>query len=142
MIFYSGGVGFYVALDSVVEVQVGIGVALDMSRRDADCSIVAALRFRGTWLPAVDPTGRFELIPEVEIEKRTALVLKGEEGNWAVLVDRVGSIVSGKDLVSCAVPEPLRRPALDCYSELALLDGRPCVGFDLERFYGSVPASA
>lgn len=142
LLFNLGTVGFYIGLDSVVEVMTGISSRLDASRSDIGRSIVSALSFRETWIPCVDPTLKFDLAAVETMADRIAVVLKGEEGNWAILVDRVGEVVERGNLVPCEIPELLKLSALGSYSEVALCEGRPYVGFDLERFYGSCSVSA
>lgn len=142
LLFNLGPVGFYIGLDSVVEVITGIASRLDASRSDIGRSIISALSFRDTWIPCVDPTLKLDLAAVESMADRVAIVLKGGEGNWAILVDRVGEVVERRSLLLCEIPALLKLSALDRYAEVALLEDRPYVGFDLERFYGACPVSA
>lgn len=140
LIFRLGGIVFYLDLNYVVEIVDPVGHRLDASRSDIGRSIVAAFHFRRTWIPGVDPALRFGLSSSVRINDRVAIVLKGPEGNWAILVDQVEE-VSAEELIPCEIPFLLKVSALDSYSELTLLNNEPCVGFDIERFHDTVPES-
>lgn len=138
LIFRLGEIGFYLDLNYVVEIVDQVGRRLDASRSDIGRSIVAAFRFRRTWIPGVDPALKFGLSSSVRIRDRVAIVLKGPEGNWAIFVDQVEEL-SAEELIPCEIPFLLKVSALDSYSELMLLNNEPYVGFDIERFYDTVP---
>ncbi|MCW8859500.1 MAG: chemotaxis protein CheW [Deltaproteobacteria bacterium] len=137
LIFRLGGIGFLLDLDHVVEVVEQIAEILDPSRSDIGRGIVSALKFRKTWIPVVDPALKLGLISSVKIKEKTALVLQGIEGNWAILVDQVVELSSGEHLRLCDTPFLLKVSAMGCYSELLLLNNEPLVVFEPERHYGS-----
>jgi chemotaxis signal transduction protein len=142
LIFRLGGIGFFLDLNFVVEIVDQVGSRLDATRSDIGRSIVAAFLFRKTWIPGVDPVLKFGLSSSVRIKDRVAIVLKGPEGNWAIFVDQVEELSAAEELIPCEIPFLLKVSALDSYSELMLLNNEPYVGFDIERFYDTVPESA
>lgn len=138
LIFRLGPVGFTINLSSVVEIREQIVALLDSTYRDLDAGIVGALDFRSTWVPAVDPAIRFSLVSELPLSARTALILNGPEGNWALLVDRAEEIISASKFQPCVMPPILRVAVSNYYSQLELYENEPLVVFEPERFYGSV----
>lgn len=139
LIFRLGGIGFFLDLSFVVEGVEQIGGRLDAARSDIGRSIVSAFYFRQTWIPAVDPALKFGLSSSVKIKDRVAIVLRGPEGNWAILVDKIEDLSTTDEMIPCEIPFLLKISALNCYSELMLLHNEPYVGFDINRFYDTVP---
>lgn len=142
LIFRLGEIRFFLDLGFVVEVVDSIEKRLDAGRSDIAKAIVSAFCFRQTWIPAVDPGLRFGLTSTVKIKDRIAVVLKGPEGNWAILVDQIEELSVADQLIYCEVPFLLKISALGRYSTLMLHNDQPCVGFDIEQFYDTVPESA
>lgn len=136
LIFHLAGNGFVIDLQHVVEVFENLADLLDVGRSDLKSGIVAALNFRHTWIPAVDPTLELALVSSVLPEQRAALILRGSEGNWAILVDRVGSLVTIERPTFAVLPMLLRVSAAKAYQQVLLADEVPFVVFEPERFYG------
>ena len=137
LIFLLGEISFLLELNSVIEVVEHVENDLDPSRSDVSRGIVTALYFRQTWIPVVDPALKLGLVSVSKLKDRIAIVLKGAEGNWAVLVDRVMDVTTEINLIPCEIPFLLKVSALDCYSEMMLLEGVPQIVFEPERYYGS-----
>lgn len=139
--FRLGGIGFLLDLSYVVEVIEQISEILDPNRSDIGHGIVSALEFRHTWIPVVDPALKLGLTSSHKIKEKTAIVLGGTEGNWAIVVDRVNELLGEDVMTPCAIPFLLKISAMGCYSQLMLLDGEPFVVFEPEQHYGFVVAS-
>ncbi len=137
LIFRLGGVGFLLKLVDVVEVVTQITDALDPGRSVIGQGIVSALRFRQTWIPAVDPALRLDILSAVELQDKVAVILRGSEGNWALLVDRVEELSSIDKFQPCEIPFLLKVAAMGFYSQIHLLDDEPMIVFEPERYYGS-----
>jgi len=137
LVFRLGGIGFILDLSSVVEVQGSVTAQLDASRSDISQGIVAAMAFRGTWLPVVDPAAKLGIPATVRMKDQVAVVLSSLEGNWAILVDAVDELSAEDSFVSCEIPFLLKASACSGYSQLKLRNAEPFVVFDPELFYGS-----
>ncbi|MCK5825792.1 MAG: chemotaxis protein CheW [Desulfuromusa sp.] len=139
LIFRLGEIGFLLDLAEVVEV-VDQGVdALDPGRSDIGRGIVSALLFRQTWIPVVDPALKLDIFSTMKLKEKTVVVLRGTEGNWALLVDRVSKLSAAEKFQPCEIPFLLKIVALGFYSQIQLLDNEPIIVFEPERYYGSVP---
>jgi chemotaxis signal transduction protein len=136
LIFVLAGVRFVLDLDHVVEVLEQLAGRLDVQRSDLRQGIVAALEFRHTAIPVIDPTLSLGLVSDIGLSQRSALVLWGSEGNWAILADRVEGLVPSTLLSRAHVPALLR--AAPGYADIqVLLEGdAPLMVFEPERFYG------
>ncbi len=137
LVFRLGGIGFILDLRSVVEVQGSESAQLDASRGDIDQGIVAAMVFRGAWLPVVDPAAKLGISAAVRMKDQVAVVLSGPEGSWAILVDAVDELSAEDSFVSCEIPFLLKASTSSGYSQLKLRNAEPFVVFDPELFYGS-----
>lgn len=142
LIFRLGGVGFVLRLDHVVEIIESVAGRLDSARSDISRAIVCALHFRNTWIPVVDPALKLGLHPSQPLSQRTALVLEGSEGSWAILVDRTVSMVPSEKLQPCKIPLLLKVQAVGCYSQVKLLNNEPLVVFHAANFYGTPVVAA
>ena len=142
LIFRLGGVGFLLKLEHLIEIVEPVALRIDPARSDISRAIVCALHFRGTWIAAVDPTLKMNLQPSRPLRQRTALVLEGNEGRWAILVDRTVSLVATEKLQPCEITQLLKVQAVGCYAQVKLLDNEPLVEFEAANFYGttSIPA--
>lgn len=137
LVFRLGGIGFILDLRSVVEVRGAVSVQLDVSRSDINQGIVAAMAFRGAWLPVVDPATKLGIPALVRMKDRVAVVLNSLEGSWAILVDAVDELSAEDSFASCDIPFLLKASACSGYSQLKLRNAEPFVVFDPELFYGS-----
>ena len=140
LIFRLGKTGFLLELGEVVEVVEHIAGALDSSRSDIGRGIVSALQFRQTWIPVVDPALKLDICSEVKLQDKIAVILRGSEGNWALLVDRVDELSATENFQTCEIPFLLRVAAMSFYSQIKLLDNEPMIVFEPERYYGSTAA--
>lgn len=138
LIFRLGETGFLLDLQLLVEVCDQLEGRFDSGYAVTAQGIVGALSFRQTQVPLVDPKLYFNMSTELSLTEKRALVLKGEEGNWALLVDRVDEILPVEKLIPCAIPLLLKNSVAGCYSRLSLVSGEPMVHFDPEQFNGSV----
>lgn len=136
LIFELAEISFALDLEHVVEVLENLDGLLDMNRSDLRHGIVAALDFRHTWIPAVDPTLQLALVSQFGLQDRVALVLRSSEGNWAILVDQVAQLMALEKLCPAEVPVLLKvNPGRSCH-QVMLADRVPIVVFEPERFYG------
>lgn len=136
LIFVLADIRFVLDLDHVVEVLEQLSGRLDVQRSDLRQGIVAALEFRHTAIPVIDPTLSLGLVSAIGLNQRTALVLRGSEGNWAILVDRVEGLAPGTLFSRAHVPALLRAaPGCDDIQVL-LVEDAPLMVFEPERFYG------
>ncbi|MBN1957991.1 MAG: chemotaxis protein CheW [Desulfuromonadales bacterium] len=142
LIFQLGRIGFLLDLTHVVEVVDPVQGLFDPGRSDIAQGIVAALRFRQTWIPAVDPALKLGLSAQKKIVARAAIVLHGHEGNWAVLADSVTELSFADQLIPCDIPFLLKVSAMGYYSQVFLLNNEPWVVFDPEDYYGASAQSA
>ena len=136
LIFRLGGVGFVLSLGSVVEVIDQIVERLDFERSDSDHGIVAALHFRHTLIPVVDPTLRLGIVSPVLHADRKIIVLQGTEGNWALLADSIDELAVVQDLKDCLLPSWLSHKVKGLYSQVKLSGSEPLIVFEAEHFYG------
>ncbi len=136
LIFTLAGIRFVLDLDHVVEVLEHLAGRLDMQRSDLRQGIVAALAFRQTTIPVVDPTLPFGLVSDIGLSQRSALVLRGSEGNWAILVDRVEGLVPTAVFSRARVPMLLRATPGFADVQVLLVEDAPLMVFEPERFYG------
>jgi len=136
LIFRLGETGFLLDLEQVVEICEQLTENFNPSRTDMGQGIVGSLLFRQTQVPVVDPALHLRTHSQLAINQKSALVLKGPEGNWALLVDRVEGITPADKLQKCNIP-PLLKSSIDgYYSKVSLLLNEPIVHFDSERYYG------
>ena len=104
LIFYLGETGFLLDLGWVVEVCEQFTASFDGGLADLPRGIVGALGFRMSQIPVVDPALGLGIQSSVVLAEKVALVLRGEEGDWALLVDRIGEIVPAAKFSSCEIP--------------------------------------
>ena len=142
LIFRLGGIGFLLDLTEVVEVLDQITDALDPGRSDIGQGIVSALRFRQTWIPVVDPALKLDIFSTVKLRDKTVVVLRGHEGNWALLVDQVDRLSTAENFQPCEMPFLLKVATMGFYSQIQLLHSEPMIVFEPEHYYGSVSKSA
>ncbi len=142
LIFVLAGIRFVLDLDHVVEVLEQLSERLDVQRSDLRQGIVAALEFRHTAIPVIDPTLLLGLVSDISLARRSALVLHGSEGNWAILVDRVEGLAASALFNRAHVPA-LLRAAPGCGDiQVLLVENAPLMVFEPERFYGINRAQA
>jgi len=142
LIFRLGETGFLLDLERVVEICEQLTEHFNPGQTDLGQGIIGALTFRQTKVPVVDPALHLKTHSERAINEKSALILKGVEGNWALLVDRVEEIVSVDRLRTCEIP-PLLKIAVDgYYSRISLLAGEPLIHFEPEPYYGSPPVAS
>jgi chemotaxis signal transduction protein len=137
LIFRLGGIGFLLELTDVVEVVDQIAKVLDPGRSDISQGIISALQFRQTWIPAVDPALILDISSTVKLQEKKAVILRGSEGNWALLVDRIDELSVAENLKPCELPFLLKVSAMGFYSQIKLLNQEPMIVFEPERYYGS-----
>lgn len=137
LVFRLGEIGFSLDLAFVVEICQPIDDLFDASYVDATNWIVGALDFRNTRVPAVDPALALELVGCKALADRTALILTGPEGNWALLVDRVEAISPQDKFQPVESPPLLRSPANRLYAQLELFHSEPLVCLNPENFYAA-----
>jgi len=135
--FRLGDAGFLLGIQNLVEVLGSVSGLLDFSKNDLQNSIVAALDFRRTLIPAVDPARGFGIDSRVKLQDKIALVLGGSEGNWAILVDQVEELTGDEKLLPCAFPDLLRPAVEGVYTQVRLINDEPYVVFEPENFYGA-----
>jgi hypothetical protein len=136
LIFTLAGIRFVLDLDHVVEVLEQLSGRLDARRSDLRQSIVGALDFRHTAIPLIDPTLMLGLVSSVDLSLRNALVLRGSEGNWAILVDRVEGLVPADIFCRAIIPALLQVEPGFAGAEVMLAENVPLMVFEPERFYG------
>jgi len=136
LVFTLAGIRFVIDLDHVVEVLEQLSGRLDSQRSDLRHGIVAALTFRHTAIPLIDPTLMLGLVSAIPFAERSALVLRSSEGNWALLVDRVEGLAAAESFNKAAIPPLLKASADFANIEVMLAEGVPFVIFEPERFYG------
>ncbi len=137
LIFRLSGVAFSLDLSFIVEICEPATALLDTSCADTDAGIVGSLSFRNTKVPAIDPALVFDLPASIPYSAKTALLLNSSEGNWALLVDRVGEISQADKFKPLVIPPLLRGTIGGSYSQVELFDREPVVCFEPERFYGA-----
>ncbi len=142
LIFRLGGIGFLLDLIEVVEALDQIGETLDPARSDIGQGIVSALRFRQTWIPVVDPALKLDISSTVKLRDKTVVVLRGAEGNWALLVDQIDGLFTAENFQPCEIPFLLKVATMGFYSQIQLLHNEPMIVFEPEHYYGSVSISA
>ncbi len=136
LVFSLAEIRFVLDLDHVVEVLEQLEPRLDPSRSDLRQGIVAALDFRHTAIPAVDPTLKLGLVSATRYAEKVALVLRGSEGNWAVLIDQIEGLVPAAAMVRATLPALFKVTPEYSETQVMLADGVPLVVFEPERFYG------
>lgn len=139
LIFRLGKTGFLLDLDWVVEICEQFAGQFDASRTDLDQGIVGSFYFRQTNIPVVDPCLHLNSQSELAITEKTALILRGGEGNWTLLVDRVEEILPATMFQSCEIPPLLKKSITGYYSEISLLMNEPMINFEPEQYYGAAP---
>lgn len=137
LIFRLGETGFLLDLDRVVEIYEHLTEYFNSSQTDMGQGIVGSLHFRQTQIPVVDPALLLKTHSQLAITKKSALILGGAEGNWALLVDRVEGIAPADRFQVCGIPPLLKGSTGGCYSQISLLMDEPMIHFEPERFYGS-----
>jgi len=142
LVFRLGGVGFLLDLDNLVEICEQLADDFNPTHSDLEQGIVGSLQFRRTQVPVVDPALILGLKSELRFSEKRALILKGAEGNWALLVDGVEGISSADKFVSCEIPQLLKKSVARCYTRVSLLAGEPMVHFETGCFYGQRPVCA
>lgn len=137
LIFQLGDLVFFLDLGSIVEVVERVSECLDPGRSDLGQGIVSALEFRQTWIPVIDPALRLNILALEKIPDRSAIIVQGSEGNWALLVDRVVELVTRAACTPCPIPDLLKVSSMGYYSELLLYGNKPVVVFEPELYYGA-----
>jgi chemotaxis signal transduction protein len=141
LVFRLGETGFLLDLDRVVEICEQLTEHFNPSQTDMGQGIVGSLHFRQTLIPVVDPALHLKTHSQLAITKKSALILKGTEGNWALLVDRVEEIVPKDKLQTCEIPLLLKSSIAGYYSQVCLLLDEPLICFEPEQYYGSTPVA-
>ena len=136
LIFRLGGIGFLLDIARLVEICEQLADNFNPTYSDLEQGIVGALQFRRTQVPVVDPALLLGVKSELRFSEKRALILKGAEGNWALLVDRVEEISSADRFVSCELPLLLKKSVSRGYTQVSLLAGEPMVHFEADYFYG------
>lgn len=136
LIFDLSDIRFVLDLDHVVEVLEQLTGRLDTQRRDLRQGIVAALEFRHTTIPVIDPTHQLGLVSDIDFSQRTAVVLRGSEGNWAILVDRVEGLAPLTRFSRAHVPALLQATPGFADVQVLLAEDAPLMVFEPEYFYG------
>ncbi len=136
LVFGIGQVCFLLDFSWVVEVLGPVGELLDFNHSDLSNNIVAAIEFRKTLIPVLDPAVILGVGAFKKIREKSVLIVRGSEGNWALAVDSVDELTDHETLLPCTVPDLLKPFIRGFYSDLRLIDGRPYVLFDPENFYG------
>lgn len=136
LIFVLAGIRFVLDLDHVVEVLEQQSGRLDVQRSDLRQGIVAALEFRHTAIPVIDPTLSLGLVSDIGMSQRSILVLRGSEGNWAILADRIEGLAPGTLFSRAHVPALLRAAPGWADIQVLLLEDAPLMVFEPERYYG------
>ncbi|NOY14169.1 MAG: chemotaxis protein CheW [Deltaproteobacteria bacterium] len=139
LIFRLGETGFFLDLAWVVEICEQFAECFDSGRTDLERRIVGALFFRQTYIPVIDPALHLNIQSQLAATDKTALILRGGEGNWALLVDRVVEISPVARLRPCELPSLLKKTVGSYYSQVSLLKNEPMIGFEPEQYYGSTP---
>lgn len=137
LVFRLGSIGFVLELTDVVEVVDQIAKDIDPGRSDISQGIISALHFRHAWIPAVDPALILDVSSTIKLQNKVAVVLRGFEGNWALLVDRADELYAAEKFTSCEVPFLLKASATGFYSQIKLLNQEPVIVFEPEHYYGS-----
>ncbi len=136
LIFTLAETRFVLDLDHVVEVLEQLSGRLDFHRSDPQHGIIAALEFRHTIIPLIDPAGMLGLVSTIDYHQRSALVLRGSEGNWAILVDRVEGLAAADRFRRAIIPALLQATPDFARVEVVLAEDAPLMVFEPERFYG------
>jgi chemotaxis signal transduction protein len=136
LIFTLADIRFVLDLDHVVEVIEQLPGRLDSQRSDLRHGIIAALDFRHTAIPLIDPTLMLGLVSAIKVPQRSALVLRGSEGNWAILVDRVEGLAPTGSFSRAIIPALLKASTTFSHAEVMLAEDVPHMVFEPERFYG------
>lgn len=139
LIFYLGETGFLLDLGWVVEVCEQLSESFDGGLADLPHGIVGGFSFRMSQIPVVDPALALGIQSSVVLSEKVALVLKGEEGTWALLVDRIGEIVPAAKFSSCEIPPILKQAIQGHYSQIHLLMDEPLICFEPQQYYGALP---
>lgn len=140
LIFYIGDVGFLLQCLHIVEIVGEAGGTFDFRRSDVRNHIVAALDFRNTYIPVLDPASMLKISSSCSLREKEIIILRGSEGNWALVVDEVDVLTDHEALLPCAVPDLLKPSSEGCYSSIRLINNRPYVVFEPENFYGAILA--
>jgi len=133
LLFHIGTVGFCLYLNELVEIYDQVDAVIDFSQTDSPLAIVGALSFRHTQIPLVDLSRRLGFGPS---EAGNILVLSSQEGNWALLVDRVEGFCSVTDMKDLSLPPLLRRDGWRCFERISLYQGLPFLCLELTACYG------
>jgi len=131
-----GKVGCLLELTVVVEILEQIGSLLDFTRSDLDQGIIAALTFRQTRIPLINPELFLDIDSPRPSREKTALVLRSSEGNWGLLVDAVVGVCSDEQLQPVSLPALCRVAAMNYYTQVRLYQNEPYVVLEPSRFYG------
>ncbi|SEA54839.1 CheW-like domain-containing protein [Desulfuromusa kysingii] len=137
LVFRLGRMGFLLELTDVVEVVDQIKNDIDPGRSDMRQGIVSALKFRKSWIPAVDPALILDISSTLRLQDKVAVILRGFEGNWALLVDQADELFAAESFKPCEIPFLLKTSATGFYSQIKLLNQEPVIVFEPERYYGS-----
>jgi chemotaxis signal transduction protein len=137
LIFHIGDVGFLLEYHHIVEVLGAVGDAFDFNRSDLRNHIVAAIDFRKTLIPVFDPAGLLNITSAGKIRGKSIIVLRSTEGNWALAVDGIDELTARERFLPCTVPDLLKPFVGGYYSQIRLIEEKPYVVFDPEKFYGA-----
>lgn len=140
LIFRLGEVGFILDIEEVVEICEQLVDIFNPSLSDVGTGIIGALNFRRTQIPVVDPALQLKTHSHLAITQKSALVLKGEDGNWALLVDRVEEILPADKFQPCEIPPLLKKMVRGYSSQISLLHGEPMIHFESGRCRGELMA--
>lgn len=138
LIFRLGGIGFVLDLDAVVEVLEDTSGLLDFECNDIGSGIVSALHYRQVMIPVVDPALKLNILSPVALSEKTVIVLRGNEGCWALFVDLVESLLMASNFNDCALPTVLQGATSVFYSQVKLLNDEPLIVFEPDNYYGAV----
>lgn len=136
LVFRIAGVGFALPLDELVEIkEAGAGV-LDRTAADPENGLLGLLEYRDEAIHAVNVRQKLGL-PVPESFEAAYVVVNGEEGAWALPVDKIEGIFSAEQFTEHEVPLLLRMNAELPYRTLQVWRSEPMINFEpvlLERF--------
>lgn len=139
VVFRIAGIGFSLAVDSVMEINDAGDVEVDTSSADPESGLIGLIPFRKDAIRVLDIRKLLSLPPS---DNDTVLMtVLGTDGAWAFPVERIDRVALADEFRLCEVPALLLSEDRRLFAAVDIWCKEPLVSFDpvvIEQF--QVPA--
>ena len=125
VVFHIAGVGFSLAVDSLMEIKEAGAVEIDTSSADPERGLIGMLSFREDAIRVLDIRRLLSLPPS--IEDAVLMVVFGTDGAWAFPIEKIDKVAQADEFLSCDVPALLIGSDQRPFAVIDIWQGKPLV---------------